>query len=381
MLPPMRGAASGYDVAAQAYFTAAETLDADAFDQTAVDPTQTAEVNKEQIDTVVRSLKSASLWSPLVEAWWFREVSFTALPTKLKYESDADLTLNNYISADYLSEGTDPGLQGNSSTKTETTTYTSPITGSIAVFTSNGSFYGECSIPASYTSSQYNLGRKEAVFIFNRALTTGERTALETIMVGQGARPFGLKAGVTNLTNAILFWSILTSFDDSWDTSAVTNFLRAWRGTGLVSFPPLDAGSGLNFFSAWEGCGSLTSFPLINANNATTFGQCWLFNSSLADFPSGFFDSWDPSIISSRVFDRTWEGCTSLTPTSVENILVSIDTSGKYGTDTGTSGGTVLADSAIDIDYDGSGLSAATTTAITNLKIKNWQVNINGVLQ
>jgi len=65
----------------------------------------------------------------------------------------------------------------------------------------------------------------------------------------------------------------------------------------------------------------------------------------------------------------------------VENILVSIDTSGVYGTDTGASGGTQLADNAIDIEYDGTTLSSATSTAITNLKNKNWSVTINSVIQ
>ena len=39
-----------------------------------------------------------------------------------------------------------------------------------------------------------------------------------------------------------------------------------------------------------------------------------------------------------------------------------------------------MADAGIDIDYDGSGLTAATTAAIDSLSGKGWQVFINGVL-
>jgi hypothetical protein len=65
----------------------------------------------------------------------------------------------------------------------------------------------------------------------------------------------------------------------------------------------------------------------------------------------------------------------------VENILTSLDTSGVYGTNTGASGGTQLSDSTIDIDYDGTTLSGATTTAIASLKLKDWAISINSVIQ
>ncbi|MDA9950188.1 hypothetical protein N9D12_00710 [Candidatus Pelagibacter sp.] len=91
--------------------------------------------------------------------------------------------------------------------------------------------------------------------------------------------------------------------------------------------------------------------------------------------------NWNPSSVSSGVFNLTWDNCTSLTAQSVENILTSLDTSGIYGTNTGLSGGTQLADHTIDIDYDGTTLSSATTTAIANLKTKDWAININNVIQ
>ena len=66
--------------------------------------------------------------------------------------------------------------------------------------------------------------------------------------------------------------------------------------------------------------------------------------------------------------------CGALTTTSVENILVSIDTSGVSAPATNTE---------ITIDYNVStgALTTPTTDAITSLKGKSWTIKINGVLQ
>jgi len=109
--------------------------------------------------------------------------------------------------------------------------------------------------------------------------------------------------------------------------------------------------------------------------------RAWQQCTNLTTFPANFFDSWSPSSLVNSVFHETWGDCTSLTAQSVENILTSIDTSGIYGTTTGLSGGTQLADHTIDIDYDGTTLSSATTTAIANLKTKDWAISINSVIQ
>jgi hypothetical protein len=93
------------------------------------------------------------------------------------------------------------------------------------------------------------------------------------------------------------------------------------------------------------------------------------------------FTNWNPPSITSGVFDLTWDGCTSLTAQSVENILTSIDSTGHYATTNKLSGGPALADAGIDIDFDGSGLTAATTAAITSLKSKGWSIFINSVEQ
>jgi hypothetical protein len=131
---------------------------------------------------------------------------------------------------------------------------------------------------------------------------------------------------------------------------------------------------------AWYNCSSLTSFSseLPLAANAN---QAWLNCTSLTDFSSDVFANWNPSSITSGVFNNAWDGCSALTAQSVENILTAIDASGKYATSTGASGGSALADAGIDIDYNTAtgSLSAATNAAVTSLKAKGWSIIVNNV--
>jgi len=164
-------------------------------------------------------------------------------------------------------------------------------------------------------------------------------------------------------------------------TSSVTNFSDAWLGcSSLTSFPLIDTSSGTNFYRTWYDMDSVTDFPLLNVSAGRNFSDAWRFCEELVNFPAGLFDSWNPASISSGVFHLTWDGCTSLTAQSVENILVSIAASGQFATVDGNSGGTALADAGIDITYNGDPLSAATTAAIDSLSGKGWQVYINGEL-
>ena len=175
----------------------------------------------------------------------------------------------------------------------------------------------------------------------------------------------------------------LTSFPVI-DVSSGTSFQYAWAVCGsLTSFPVLDTSNGTEFGLAWYQCNGLTSFPTININKGRNFAYAWQGCTALTSFPANFFDSWSPTSIADGVFDQCWSGCSSLTATSVENILVSLAASGKHATSTGASGGTAFTDPIIDIAYDAStgSLSSATTTAITTLKSRSWGVTINGVAQ
>jgi len=209
-----------------------------------------------------------------------------------------------------------------------------------------------------------------------------------------------------NFSSAWRSCSALTSFPAGakLGTSANNvNFQDAWRSSGITSFStPLPTATNLrssfedavslvsfnsqlplatNALFAWDNCSSLTSFD-VSLPSLTAMYRAWAGCSSLTDFSADVFSNWNPQSISSGVFDFTWQGCTALTAQSVENILTSIDASGKYATSTGASGGSALGDSGIDIDYNvatGS-LSAATNTAIDSLSGKGWEVYINGVL-
>jgi len=188
---------------------------------------------------------------------------------------------------------------------------------------------------------------------------------------------------VTNLSSAFQDCTQLAEIGQLQTSNVTTWYYSFYNCRSLLSFPVLDTSSGTDFFGTWRNCSGLTQFPLLNCNSGLRFS--WTFEgcSSLEDFPAGFFDNWNPSSISEGAFHNTWGGCTSLTAQSVENILTSIDASGKYATSSGASGGSALADAGIDIDYDVStgSLSAATTAAITSLKSKGWSIFINSVEQ
>jgi len=177
--------------------------------------------------------------------------------------------------------------------------------------------------------------------------------------------------GGTSFTNAWQNCSSLTSFPLI-DTSSGTSFTNAWRNcSSLTSFPLLDTSSGTSFVESWRDCSSLTSFPLINTSSGTNFNGAWYGCSSLTTFPAGFFDSWTGTP-ANNCFVTAWDNCTSLTATSVENILNSIDTSGQSAPASGVD---------ITIDYDAGTGTPSVSTAVTNLKSRGWTITLNGVAQ
>ena len=180
----------------------------------------------------------------------------------------------------------------------------------------------------------------------------------------------------SNVSSAWFGCTSLESFTSSLPTATTVSF--AWYNSSLSSFNgqlPLAT----TVIQTWSFCGFLTSFdtPLPSASN---LNQAWRNCTSLSDFSADVFANWNPSSIVSGVFNTTWANC-PLTAQSVENILVSIDASGKYATSTGASGGSALADAGIDIDYNTAtgSLSAATNSAVTSLKSKGWSIIVNNV--
>ena len=175
-----------------------------------------------------------------------------------------------------------------------------------------------------------------------------------------------------------------TSFSNTWsgctglttfpliDTSSGTDFTSAWLGcSGLTSFPTLVTSSGTSFSFAWYGCNQLTSFPSLNINAATTFYYAWYGCTALTTFPANFFDSWTGTP-ANNCFVQAWTNCSSLTATSVENILNSIDTSLRSAPASGVD---------ITIDYNAASGTPDISTAVSNLISRNWTITLNGVLQ
>lgn len=265
------------------------------------------------------------------------------------------------------------------------------VTGTIVVATDEGTYSAGISLNAATTYDLYAQGVNTAHFgfmdtpvgyaIFPSTLSDSEIAQAEATFVAAGAAPRSDFGSVTDFFRGWRNCGTLTSFPLI-DTSSATSLREAWQScSSLTAFPLIDTSLVEDFRVGWRSCTSLTSFPSIDTSSGTTFNSTWRLCTSLTSFPANFFDSWSPTSLSSGVFDLTWDGCASLTATSVENILTSLDTSGVYGTNTGASGGTQLADHTIDIDYDGTTLSSATTTAITNLKTKDWAISINSVIQ
>jgi len=151
-----------------------------------------------------------------------------------------------------------------------------------------------------------------------------------------------------------------TTILSAWRSSSITSFSadlplaidarEAWLGTPLTSFStPLPLVTKADY--SWFVCSSITNFSAPLPVVESVF-QAWLSCTSLTDFSADVFANWNPSSITSGVFNLAWDGCSALSAQSVENILTSIDASGKYATTTGASGGSALADGGIDIDYN-----------------------------
>ena len=156
------------------------------------------------------------------------------------------------------------------------------------------------------------------------------------------------------------------------DTSSATNFSSAWQNcTGLTTFPLIDTSSGNNFSRTWYGCSGLTSFPALNALSGNNFYAAWYYCHNLTDFPANFFDSWTATPVNG-CFAASWGLCSSLTATSVENILNSLDTSGQSAP---------ASDVDITIDYNVASGTPNISTAVTNLKSRGWTITLNGVAQ
>ena len=273
---------------------------------------------------------------------------------------DATQTTANHQPIAYDADNGGPFARFDGSDDRMSFTLASPITnGTVFFATKKGSYAANIDLAAgthdfsgNKIANNYNFANDlVALLLFDFALSQSQIDQLTSYFVTKGAVE---------------------------DYGAITTFTNAFRGNNYTTFPSINTSSGTNFPAAWMFSYRLVSFPLIVVTAGSAFSYTWFNCPLLAHFPANFFDNWNPSVISSGVFDGTWGNC-SLTSQSVENILTSIDTSGRWATTNGASGGTPLGDPVIDIDYNVStgSLTAATLTAIEALNGRGWSVNIN----
>ena len=153
--------------------------------------------------------------------------------------------------------------------------------------------------------------------------------------------------------------SSLTSFPLV-DVSSGTTFSSSWYNcSGLISFPLLNLSNGANFSFAWTNCSGLTSFPSVDLSGGTTFSTAWANCSSLVTFPANMFDT-----VTATNFGSAFTN-TNLSETSIDNILVSINTAGTSNGTFNQSGGTAPS--------VGTG-----RPAIDALRLRGWTVTVTG---
>jgi hypothetical protein len=206
-----------------------------------------------------------------------------------------------------------------------------------------------------------------------------------------------------------------TSFNSTWkdcrtmvdfpkiNTSNATDFTNAWQNcVNLTPFPPIDIRKGVSFDRAWMENNALTSFPTGSFPLGVSFVSAWQGCVKMVDFPRCTFpvgqnlqSAWEsnyelvtfqPDVFpEATTLARAWMNCvklqnfplftapkctsfvnawtnTVLTPQAIENVLVSLDNTGKNAlqTDVGK--------------CPRSTWTAAAMTAYNSLIAKSWTV-------
>ena len=193
-------------------------------------------------------------------------------------------------------------------------------------------------------------------------IDTSSAVSLQQAWVGCSSLISFPSIDTSNVTTMSVAWencSSLTSFPLI-ETGNVDNFERAWWNcVALTSFPAIDTNSGTKFNGTWMQCSNLVSFPLLDFSSATIFSTnyyaAWRFCNSLENFPSNAFDT-----TSSPFYANAFQ-YTNLNTQSIDNILVSIDTSGTINGTFTQSGGQAP--------------SATGLAAKDNLVAKGWTIS------
>jgi len=214
------------------------------------------------------------------------------------------------------------------------------FTGTMVLATDQGTASYGVNIPA----GPYDIGGRGGRYFPGNAI------------VGQLIRDGALSAGDAAATEAYFVGNGATA-----GYGSVTDFGSFWHNwSEITSFPLIDTSAGTIFSNAWRGCTGLTSFPLIDTSSGTSFSNAWYGCASLTSFPAGLFDN----IQGGNFFDAFIS--TALTQTSIDNILVSLVTSGIA---TGT---------RVFHQSGGSAPSSTGEAAIDTLRSRGWTVTVTG---
>jgi hypothetical protein len=139
----------------------------------------------------------------------------------------------------------------------------------------------------------------------------------------------------------------------------VTNFTRCFQACrSITSLPLISTSNTTTFNAAFEGCSGLIEFPNLDFSSSNDFRFFINGGTSLTTFPANMFDN---STASNYFYAFT---STNLSTQSIDDILVSLDTSG-------VSNGTFLQSGG------GNTPSATGLTAKANLISKGWTVTTN----
>jgi hypothetical protein len=154
----------------------------------------------------------------------------------------------------------------------------------------------------------------------------------------------------------------------------LNNFLR--YAANLTSFTvsnDADFSSVRLFNNAFRDCSNLTSFPYFLTSTEGSFNSSWRECTSLKDFPPNFFDH-IATATNSSPFTHAWNGC-ALSPESIQNILVSLDTMTLLPTDSPVTNINVGLNRGTNAAY--STWSTTAQAALTSLQAKGWNVLYN----
>jgi hypothetical protein len=153
--------------------------------------------------------------------------------------------------------------------------------------------------------------------------------------------------------------STITSIGPITNAGALTSLARLIFGcSGLTVAPTIDDTSSVTNWLLFGYQSGITAFPEYDYSAATSFARMFQ-NGSLTSLGANLFDT-----CPSTNYDRIVANC-ALDATSINNLLVSVDTAGQSGGDLDCDAGTNAAP------------SGAGATAVTNLTGKGWTVFTN----